>query len=79
MSAHSLLMINIGRLARMDHLALIAVSVLRINSSRAVIKHQMPTLHTQAGQEQGDPKDANRVWEPLSLPDVIYGGDNSCY
>lgn len=68
-------MINIGSLARIDHLALIAASILRINSSRAVIKHQMPvptllpehfTAHlgwAGAGTREGEPsapEDANR-------------------
>lgn len=60
-------MINIGSLAGIDHLALIAASILRINSSRAVIKHQMPlptllpehfTAHlgwAGAGPERGNP------------------------
>lgn len=76
-------MINTGSLARIDHLALIAASLLRINSSRAVIKHQMavPTLLPEhftahlgwagAGPRQGEPKNPRRcqqtVWEPFSL------------
>lgn len=35
MSVHSLLMINIGSLAGLDHLAFIAMSILRINSRQS--------------------------------------------
>lgn len=77
-------MINIGSLAGIDHLALIAASILRINSSRAVIKHQMPvptllpepfTAHlgwAGAGPERGSPvtpENANRQpGNPSSSP-----------
>lgn len=73
-------MINIGSLARIDHLALIAVSILRINGSRAVIKHQMPVptllpehFTAHLGWAEGDPappEDANRQsGNPSASPD----------
>lgn len=82
-------MINIGSLARIDHLALIAASILRINSSRAVIKHQMPvptllpehfTAHlgwAGAGTREGEPsapEDANRQSGNPSASSLILVG-----